>query len=270
MSWLEERGFTEKMIDRFFRPFYGGVMLDRELRCSSKMLEFTYKMFSEGDTSLPAQGMGAISDQLAARIGADRILYDSPVASLTQEGVLLESGETLRCDQVVIATDVDFASSQRPEIEPLGWRGVFCLYFDAPEPPIEEPILVLNGTGKGPVNNLCVPSQVAPTYAPDGRALVSASLLGTFDPDDEEAMIAATRDHLSEWFDGVDQWRHLRTYHIPRAQPDQSPGNLDVIERDVRLDSRTYVCGDHRETSSIEGAMNSGRRAARALLDDRT
>ncbi len=270
MEWLRERGFTDKIIDRFFRPFYGGVMLDNELRTSSKMLEFTYKMFSDGDTALPAYGMGKIPEQLADRIGWDRIMLERPAAGLTDEGVEMADGEVLRCDQVVVATDVDFAAQIHPEIKPMEWRSVFCVYFSAPAPPIEEPILILNGFREGPINNMCVPSQISPHYAPNGRSLVSVAVLGDHDPRDTSGMVAATRGHLTRWFgEEVSEWEHLRTYHIPKGQPDQTPGQLDEVLRRVRFGERTYICGDHRETSSIEGAMNSGRRAAEAVLEDR-
>src|SRR4029450_9831904 len=62
---LAADGFSEEMVDRFFRPLFGGVLLDRELGTSSRMFEFVYRMLALGDVSLPARGMGAISGQCA-------------------------------------------------------------------------------------------------------------------------------------------------------------------------------------------------------------
>jgi predicted NAD/FAD-dependent oxidoreductase len=144
---------------------------------------------------------------------------------------------------------------------------VTCLYFAAEKPPLEEPILVLDGDGVGPVNNLCVPSRVAPSYAPDGAALVSASVVDAAAGDAGDALEGAVRRQLEGWFGPqVQSWLHLRTYRIHHAQPEQRPGTLEPVERPVRLESGLFVCGDHRDTASLHGAMLSGRRAAEAVM----
>ena len=121
-----------------------------------------------------------------------------------------------------------------------GSRPVTCLYFAAERAPIAEPLLVLDGDGTGPVNNLCFPTQVAPGYGPAGATLVSASVVGGAAGDAAEAALeAAVRKQMAGWFgDEVRGWRHLRTYHIRHAQPEQRPGALEPVERAVRLDER--------------------------------
>ena len=132
-------------------------------------------------------------------------------------------------------------------------------------------MLVLDGDCAGPVNNLCVPSQVASTYAPAGAALVSASVVDeAAAAAGEQALEGAVRRQLEGWFGPqVRRWRHLRTYRIRHAQPEQRPGTLEPVERPVRLDDHRFVCGDHRDTASLHGALVSGRRAAEAVLLER-
>ncbi len=179
----------------------------------------------------------------------------------------LESGETIGGDAVVVATEGPEAARLAGLPAP-GSRPVTCLYFAAERAPMAEPILVLDGDGTGPVNNLCFPTQAAPGYGPAGATLVSASVVGGAAGDAAEAALeAAVRKQMAGWFgDEVRGWRHLRTYHIRHAQPEQRPGALEPIERAVRLESGLFVCGDHRDTASLHGAMLSGRRAAEAVL----
>ena len=179
----------------------------------------------------------------------------------------LESGETIGGDAVVIATEGPEAARLAALPAP-GSRPVTCLYFAAERAPIAEPLLVLDGDGTGPVNNLCFPTQAAPAYGPAGATLVSASVVGGAAGDAAEAALeAAVRKQMAGWFgDEVRGWRHLRTYHIRHAQPEQRPGALEPVERAVRLESGLFVCGDHRDTASLHGAMLSGRRAAEAVL----
>ena len=54
MQYLRDFGFSSAMIDSFFRPFLGGIFLERELLTSSRMFEFVFRMFSSGEAS-PSQ-----------------------------------------------------------------------------------------------------------------------------------------------------------------------------------------------------------------------
>jgi len=278
---LLAHGFSQAMIDQFFTPFLGGIFLDRSLQTSSKMFDFVFKMFSQGHATLPAQGMAAIPAQLAKGLEAERIHLQTRVAALRSADqtttIVLEKGEECTAKALVVATDAPNAARLLSSIvgdafQPPAACATTCLYFAAPQPPYSEPLLVLNGTNTGVVNNLCVPSNVAPHYAPQGQALISVSLksgdlhyeLATARNDDELAN--AVRAELSAWYGTqVHHWRHLRTYTIPYALPNQHPPALLLPERPVQVRHGVYVCGDHRDTASIHGAMVSGRRTAEML-----
>lgn len=264
---LHDEGFSPGMIESFFHPFFGGVLLDRSLSASSRMLEFVFRMMAEGDVALPATGMQAIPEQMAGRLPEGTVRLGARVAEASAREVRLDSGETLAADAVVVATEGPEAARLAGLPAP-GSRPATCLYFAAEKAPLDEPILVLDGDGDGPVNNLCVPSRVAPSYAPAGAALVSASVVGGAASDaGDSALEGAVRRQLEGWFGPeVRGWRLLRTCHIRHAQPEQRPGTLEPVERPVRLESGLFVCGDHRDTASIHGAMASGRRTADALL----
>jgi phytoene dehydrogenase-like protein len=252
------------MIDAFFRPFFGGVLLDRGLSASSRMLDFVFRMMAEGDVALPREGMGAIPEQMARRLPEGTVRLGTRVVSLSPSEARLESGETIAARAVVVATEGPEAARLTGQLAPPASRSVTALYFAAESAPVAEPILVLDGDGSGPVNNLCFPGQVAPSYAPAGATLVSASVLEG--PEDPAALESAVRRQLAEWFGGeVEWWRLLRTYRIPHAQPDQTPPALEPVERPVELAGGLFVCGDHRDTASLHGALVSGRRAAEAV-----
>jgi phytoene dehydrogenase-like protein len=263
---LRAYGFGSVMIDRFFRPFFGGVLLNSRLTDSSRIFRYVFRMFSEGNTSIPRKGMGEIPLQLARRLPEVAVRLRARVAVVAPGRVTLESGEKLRGDAVVVATEGPEAARLLPEIEDPGSKATACLYFDAPKPPFRGSILVLDGEGKGPVNHLAVLSEVSADYAPPGRSLVSASCLGV-PPEYGGDLTNAVLGQMAVWFGSqVKEWRHLRTYRIPHAQPVQDPGNLDPPERSVMLAPGLFVCGDHRETASLQGALHSGRRAAEAVL----
>lgn len=249
---LRRAGVSRATVELFFAPFLRGIFLEERLTTSSRFLDFVLRSFSAGAAALPGGGMGAITAQLSEGL---EIRTGSGVASVGPHAVSLESGEQLRAGAVVVATAgiVD---------EPAhGWNGVTCVYYDAPAAPIPGAWLAVNGEG-GPINNFCVPSEVVAGYAPAGRALVSLTILGAAEPD-----LGVVSRQLRGWFGPVvAEWRHLRTYRIPRALPAYPVGGFR--EQPPRLAPGLYACRDHREHPSLNGALASGRRAAEAVLAD--
>lgn len=265
---LREAGFSETSIDRFFRPFFGGVFFDRSLQTSSRMFEFTFRMFNSGATALPARGMQRIPEQLAAGLPAGALRCNTRVASITPDAVTLESGQTLRARAVVVATEshaaVQLCGTRARDINTT-WVSTSTLYFAADRPPVDEPILVLDGDGTGPINHVAVHSLVSASYAPPGKHLISLSTTASATGD----LRAQALEQMRSWFGSqVDAWKHLRTYDIPHALPRQMSGALRDPFRPSRLEPGLYLAGDHRENASLNGAMVSGRRAAEAVIGD--
>lgn len=265
-EYLRRFGFSETMIDSFFRAFYGGIFLERELRTSSRMFEFTFRMFARGFATLPARGMREIPRQLAARLPTETIRLNTRVRSADRAGVTLADEEQIAARAVVIATDADTADQllspgTRQESH---WRSVTGIYFSAPKSPLNEAIIALNGEAHGQVNNVCVISDVAPGYAPEGRALISVTVLGLPDLANLEVQVRA---ELRAWFgDDVEQWKHLKTDAIRRALPEQPPTSSGTSPAEFRQREGIYICGDHCASASIEGALVSGTKVAEAIL----
>ncbi|HEV2844219.1 MAG TPA: NAD(P)/FAD-dependent oxidoreductase [Thermoanaerobaculia bacterium] len=263
---LKRFGFSDPIINTFFRPFFGGIFLETELATPSRMFEFVFRMFSEGKAALPAEGIEAIPRQLAARLAPDSLRLKARVETIGTGEVRLAGGERVPAAAVVLATESTEAARLMPELHPPGWHDTACLYYAAAKSPIPKPLLALNGEGSGAVDNLCVPSAVAPTYAPAGQALVSATVVGASGADEKD-LESEVRKQLTSWFGpGVGSWKHLRTYRIRQALPARK--SLEPAALPVRRNPGLYICGDHRETPSLQGAMVSGRRAAEAVVED--
>jgi phytoene dehydrogenase-like protein len=261
MELLKLQGFSQSIIDKFFRPFFGGIFLESKLETSSRKFEFFFRTFSRGDNVVPAKGMQELPNQLAEKLGLSNIKLNTRVTNITNHTVTTEDRETYEAPHVVIATDrramgkilygTDLSEDD---------RSVTCLYFACDTPPIKEPILVLNGEKTGPINNLCVLSNVSSDYAPPGQALVSVTVLGT--RKDHDALEKSVRSQLEEWFGrDVNGWRRLRTYRIDNALPKQNPPT-SFVENKNEVRPGIYVCGDHMSTGSTNGALQSGREVA--------
>jgi protoporphyrinogen oxidase len=281
-DYLKSLGFSDSIIEKFLRPFFAGIFFDPKLSTSSRLFKLVFKCLALGDNALPAGGIGSIAQQLVSRLPASSLRTNSRVASIDRGMVTLASGEDITTDSgIIVAVEQPEAKKLLPQVfganidsivdsSEKQTRSTVCLYFSADQAPITEPILLLNGSGKGIVNNMFFVTNVAPSYAPKGKVLVSVSLIGAYRDRSDEDLIAEVVQELTGWFgsDVTSSWRHLRTYRINFAQPDQTPPT-NPIGRDPRVDEGLYVCGDHWSWATFDGALLSGRKAAEALARDR-
>lgn len=258
---LHKAGFSADIIERFFRPLVGGIQLDPTLSTSRRMFDVIFRSLASGDAAVPARGMGQISLQLAQRLQRTTVLLNSPVAHVSPGQVTLTDGSEISARAVVVATEGPVAS-QLLGLEPVPSRAAGCVWFDAPVRPIDGAYIVLDGGNTGPVLNVAVMSAVSPAYAPSGRHLIAAAIPGSCDGDLE----ALARTQLRSWWgESVDEWRCIRVDRIVHGQPGQNPPFHP--KKKVALGDGLFVCGDHRDTGSIQGAMFSGRRCAEAVID---
>lgn len=275
-DYLRRLHFAEQgFIANFARPFYGGVFLDRSLATSARMFQFTFKMLATGQTMLPAEGMQRVPEMLAAALPAGSIRYRARVSSIQiadgrVTGVRLSNGETIEAEQVVVATDSSSAARLTGHTLPTATRGCVCVYFGGEERLYKQRKILLNTDPNAYVNHAVLLSNIAPTYAPPRRHLLSATIL---DPgtDDDEQVASRALDEIARWFPEHDlsAWQMLGVYRIPGAQLVQAPGFFDELSPNVTDTSGLYLAGEYTTSSSIHGAMHSGEHAARALLKAR-
>ena len=271
LSALRELGFSTRMIDRFFRPLLGGIQLDVNLSASRRMADIILRCLAVGDSVVPAMGMQAIPDQLAAGLLPDTVHLGCGAAAVAPGEVRLVDGRVVRSARVVVATEGPVAARllhERQVAAPLS-RTVSCVWFAAPKPPVDDKLIVLdgtfsmNGTVTGPALNVAVMSNVSPHYAPKGQALIAAACPAA--DGDSSALSEGVRAQMRRWWGAqVDEWRVLRTDTIAHGQPDSQPPFAP--KKRVALGEGLFVCGDHRDTPSIQGALFSGRRTAESVL----
>lgn len=275
-SYLEARGFSERFRERFAAPFYGGITLDRSLSSARAIFEYTFKMLAQGAAAIPAAGMGAIPDQLAARARASGVTVETgtPVESVRAEGqgegVTVEtSAETVDADAAVVATDPESARELTGcERIPTASRGCVTQYFSLPERQrLDTGNRLLLNVGDSRPNQVAVLSAAAPEYAPDGSHLLSATFLGEQSADDER-LAAEVAESLAAWYPehSVAGLELLRTDRVEFAQFAQPPGFRAELPDVDEPTGQLYLAGDYTEWSAIQGAMESGRRAAQSVV----
>jgi phytoene dehydrogenase-like protein len=261
LAALGETGFSPQICELVFRPFLAGVFLEDELETSARFFHLVWRTMLRGTLCLPRRGIQAVPEQLAAALPPGTVHLETPVDALTEDGVGLPDGSEIPARAVIVATGAaEAARLLGPGLDVPATRTVTTFYHAAPSSPLAEPTLLVDTERK--ILNTVVLSEVARTYAPGRRALVSSSVLG-----DASGQEASVRARLADLY-GTDTagWEHLASYPVYGALPAMPAPH--PLSRTTRLSPGRYVCGDHRTTGSVQGAMASGTRAAREFLAD--
>ena len=273
LAFLRRYGWSEQIITNFFRPFFGGVYLDRDLGTASNFFRFLFQQFATGDAAVPALGMQQLPAQLADRLPAGALRLNTTVAAVFDAGrtVRLASGETLAAATTVLATDgpaaarlLDFSDLPVPT-HPVA-NTTTCTYFatGGPAPGHGHRLLHLNARPGALVHNVAFPAEVSAAVAPEGQHLISVSTHGEHHLTEAD-LTARLRQELAAWFGPVaGTWRHLRTYRIEQALPAYGPGQ--PLQQELRLDETLWRCGDWVAYPSLNAALGTGRQVAEALL----
>jgi thioredoxin reductase len=265
---LRGAGIDDALFERVLEPFLAGVFLEDRLATSRHFLDLVLKSFVRGVPALPREGMGAIPLQLSAALPTGVVQTSTEVTALTSNagGFTVDTSEGARSTRMlVIATDAPAARTLIPELVTPSGNAVTTWYHVAPPGTVitdGRPILVVDGDKRGPVINSVALTNAVPEYATDDRVLISSSVLGDHSTGELDRDVLV---HLSALHDqSTSDWQQVARYAIPYALPAMLPPF--PVRRSVQLSDSLFIAGDHRDTSSIQGAMVSGRRAAHAVL----
>ncbi|MGH3094611.1 MAG: NAD(P)/FAD-dependent oxidoreductase [Streptosporangiales bacterium] len=261
---LARWGLSRRLTMTVLRPFLAGVFGETSLETSSRFFHLVWRSFIRAAPVLPADGMAALPRQLASGLPGGSLRRGVRVTGVEGSTVRLAGGEELTSRAIVVATDATTAAALIPGLREPRWNAMTTFYFHSPSPPMRSKLVAVDGELGWGLSSVVL-SEVAPSYAPSGGALIAASLPGVAEPDTE--LESRVRTRLARLYDtDTRTLTSVATYGIPRALPAMPAPH--PLRCPVRLRAGLYVCGDHRDTSSIQGALASGRRAAAATLAD--
>jgi protoporphyrinogen oxidase len=264
LEYLVKKGFSNRMINQFFKPFMTGIFLESNLKTSSRMFEFVFKMFSEADTAIPAKGMGMIPTQLAEGLTLDELYLNEKVIEINGNTVQINTGKKYTASKILIATEASAIPAPFEKITTQK-KSVITIYFTADKPPFTKPIIALNASLNKIVNNVAVVSQLSTHYAPAHKSLISVSLIDYYKKDNE-SMIESVKKELQHWYADAIHWEHLKTYEILYALPKDENVRYELNPANIKLSENIFIAGDHLLNGSINAAMKTGRVAAELII----
>jgi hypothetical protein len=265
LAALSARGLPARTVDGFVRPLLSALLSDPDLATSSRCADLALRGFARGRLCVPAGGASALPELLARTLPYFTVRTKVCVTNASINCVTTREQGEITCRSLLVATGARAAAELLPGLRVPAFLPVTVVHHTAPEAPLSDPALLLDADGGGPVAHTAVMSTVDPSRSRDGRVLISSTVLGT--PPASGELDRSVRAHLARLY-GVPtaDWELLAVYHDPEAVPAMPPPH--DLRRPVRLLSGLYVCGDHRDTNTVQGALFSGRRAAHAIMRD--
>jgi protoporphyrinogen oxidase len=260
IDFLKTFGYSETMINRFFKPFFRGVFLEKNLETNSNFFKFLYKMFAKGDVVVPENGMQAIPEQIASHLLPNQIRLNTKVQKIDGKTIYLENSETIEADKIVIATDAKTAAKLLGSDVKTEFNGTTCFYLSS-DKAIEmsgEPYLIINSNTDELIDHVLPSSAIVPNYAPAGKTLISVNVVGN-----KDVSVENVQAELVKWFGESHKWQHLKTYKIPEALPQFF--NDSAAESNLKISDNLYRCGDYSAYPSLNAALKTGREVSEML-----
>ncbi len=260
--YLKEFGFSSQIITQFFTPFFTGIFLENELTTSSRMFEFVFKMFGEGLAVLPKGGMEEISKQLVSNLKHTTFQYNTQVSSVSDDEIVLHTGEKLTSTATIIATDASKLVRDAPS-KNLIWKSCQTLYFTTNKRVIEKPMIGLVSKKDSLINNIFYHTSVA-TNSNNTEELLSVTVVKEHQLTEEQLIATVTKQLQEECT--IDHLTFLAVYHIKKALPDLKDIKYEVSPPETQLSSGIFLAGDVQLNGSLNAAMIAGENAALQVI----
>lgn len=263
LAYLSSKGFSEDMISSFFKPFFSGIFLEPDLKTSSRMFQFVYKMFGEGNAVLPHNGIGAIADQLVSKLVSTKIVYNKEVESISDGEIVLSNGETIVGEYTIMATNTtDLVPNLRNQ--KIEWKSCDTLYFKTSGRVIDKPLIGLIADEGALINNIFYLTSLGPNWASNDELLcVTVVKTHTYE---EDALIAKVKQDLGRYCK-IDNLDFIKRYPIPKGLPDLTDLRYDMAPSETQLKDTLFLAGDHLLNGSLNAAMLSGEKAALGIIE---
>ena len=262
-AYLENIGFSEAIITDFFTPFFSGIFLENKLETSSRMFEFVYKMFGEGNAALPKDGIQAIPKQLFEKLKSTTYVFNTKVKSVENGSIKLESGEALKSNFTIIATQASGLVSNLKNQATL-WKSCDTLYFEVAKREIKKPLIGLIAMHNALINNIFYHTSLQ-TSATATKELLSVTVIDRQNLTNKQ-LVTEVQKELKELCN-IDSCTFIKQYNIPMALPNLQDIQYEMLPSETRLTETIFLAGDTQLNGSLNAAMIAGERAALEVIN---
>ncbi len=261
LQYLKAKGFSDRIIQNFFKPFFSGIFLETDLRTSSAMFEFTYKMFGEGLAVIPKEGIQAIPNQLKSQLTKTVFRFNTKVKTVEEGRVVLEDGSDITSDIIIIATD----PSKLIGLEkPISWKACDNLYFEVEQDSLKKPIIGLVADNDALINNIFFTTSIANNNTSKAQVL-SVTVVKNHDLEETDLINKVETELKNNC--GIITKRFIKRYIIKKALPDLKHVEYNGSEAKFKFSDSIYLAGDTQLNGSLNAAMTSGESVTKLIAE---
>jgi protoporphyrinogen oxidase len=262
LEYLKEKGFSDQIIRQFFKPFFSGIFLEPDLKTSSRMFEFVYKMFGEGLATLPKSGIGAISEQLKSQLKSSEFLFNTKVESVADKTITLSDGKTLDTHFTIVTSGASqlIRNLNNQDVE---WKPCYNMYFEVASKMISKPLIGLIADEDALINNIFFNNSLD-TEKKGNKELLSVTVVKSHSLTSDDLVKRVEAELLK--YCNIKTLRHIKTYSIKQALPDIQNLLYDMSPTETQIKPTIFLAGDYLLNGSLNAAMLSGERAAQGVI----
>jgi phytoene dehydrogenase-like protein len=247
---IESYSFSNRFKNEFLIPFFQGVFLQESLTQPASLFFYYLQQFLYGNAAIPAGGMQAIPDQMASWLPIEKLKLNQEITALDSKSITLKSGEVIDGEAVILAVDLPVAAKLLKS-DLLGTLSSKTFYFSA-KTSVKQPAL-LRLVGEEYLLHFTCLTDVNPGLAPKGKSLYSATSLTE---SSEKEVKAALEKQLPG-----QKLTFIASFDIPHSLQ-----LVDGYEAIKKSSNGIVLAGDYLEFPSLQGALYSGRKAAKEIL----
>ncbi|PIB31918.1 oxidoreductase [Gaetbulibacter sp. 5U11] len=263
-SYLVDFGFSSKMIHDFFNPFFSGIFLENKLETSSRMFDFVYKMFGEGQAALPKGGMQAIPKQLSNNLRRTTFKFNTKVATVNDSEIILEDGQKIKSDFTIIATESSKLVNKLNK-KVTEWQSCDTLYFETDSRVINKPLIGLIPEKDAVINNIFYHTSLDSDLK-GNKELLSVTVVDNQNLSSDK-LIQRVQTELKQYC-GINTSKLIKHYNIPMSLPKLKELKYNALPSQTRLTDTIFLAGDLQLNGSLNAAMIAGEKAALGVLDN--
>jgi len=261
-EFLLNYGFSETIINSFFKPFFSGIFLENELKTSASMLQFVYALFAKGNAVIPKSGIEAVPKQLVSKLKQTTIHYNTPIDQLQDEKLMINGVDQIDSDFTIIACEPSKLVPQLPN-DSILWNRLDTFYYEVEKDVFGKAIIGLD-TKDELINHLFYPQSVK-TGSRGEHQLLSINVVNQ-----DLNSISEVQKHIERYLMlnlGLEKSRLIKHYEIKRALPRFERMQYDISVEESRLKEKVLVIGDQQVNPSQNAAILSAEAAVSAIVE---
>ncbi len=262
IDYLKKSGFSKKIIENFFEPFFAGIFLETELSTSSRMFEFVFKMFAQGDVAIPESGIQEIPYQIAKKLTRTNFMFNTQVDKIYEGEIILKNKNKIKSDYTIVATEAKNLLEGH-NLGTVKWKSCVNFYFEIEKKSSGNGLIGLLPGKSTVINNIFFASGIKSKIT-GTKQLLSVTVIDPKSYSNGD-LIDRVQYELKKYCN-INVIRLISQFNIVKSLPDLHDVSNTKTPSEFQISDSIFLAGDHELNPSLNAAITSGEMSALQLI----